>query len=222
MYAMRSYVLGVLLPLLMTSFGCSQSSYPIFCAVPVDDAPVRGNDDAWVTIVEFSDFQCPYCGDAATTLDQLTEEYDEDQLRLVFKHLPLDFHEHAYDAAVAAECAHDQGAFWEMHDLLFDHQNALDDTSLLTYAHELGLDETAWSDCFSSQPPRDRVEADRQRATDAKVPATPTFFINGSPRIGSYPLEDLREAVDEALSDALDSEHSQEEYYESLTQIVCE
>lgn len=219
---MRSDVIGILFVLLATSGGCGQSNYPTFCAVTVDDSPVRGSDDAWVTIVVFSDFQCPYCGNAATTLGQLADEYTTDQLRIVFKHLPLDFHEHAYAAAIAAECAHEQGLFWDMHDLLFAHQSALDETSLVSYAQDASLDETAWSDCRESQGPRDLVEADRQLAANAKVPATPTLFINGSPFIGSYPLEDLRDAVDEALSEALDSGHSQGEYYESLTQIACE
>jgi protein-disulfide isomerase len=98
----------------------------------------------------------------------------------------------------------------------------LDETSLVSYAHELGLDETTWEDCRASQAPRDQIEADRQLATDARVPATPTFFVNGDPLVGAYPIADLRDAVDSALDTAMSSGLLQEEYYESLMQRACE
>lgn len=206
--------------LIMT--GCGQSNYPEFCAVPVDDAPIKGDSTAWVTAVVFSDFQCPYCGNTASTLRQVDAEYASDELRIAFRHLPLDFHENAMPAAIAAECAHSQGLFWEMHDVLFANQDALDEDSLSGYAQEISLDETAWNDCRESQAPRDRIDADRQLASEAKVPATPTLFINGEPLVGSYPFDDLRDAIDDALGDALASGHSREDYYQSLTQIACE
>ena len=219
---MSAILRSVLLTAVLVAIGCSQSGYPIFCAVSVDDSPTKGLDSAWATVVVFSDFQCPYCGNAASTLAELEGEYDESDLRIVFKHLPLSFHEHAMDAAIAAECAHEQGLFWEMHDLLFANQDELDADSLAGYAATAGLDVDLWETCRTSQAPRDRIAADRELATAARVPATPTFFINGEPLVGSQPLDDLVDAVDDALEKARDSESAAETYYETLTQLECE
>lgn len=184
--------------------------------VPVGDAPQRGPADAWVTVVEFSDFQCPFCGAAAPQVAALLADLPAD-VRLLYRHLPLPQHLRAFPAAVAAECARLQGpapdgAFWELHDLLFAHQAALGDADLAGYAAQVpGLDTAAWSACLATQPPRDRVSADRDLAAALGVGGTPTFVVNGAVVLG---VGGLRAAVDAALVAAQASGIPRGEYYD--------
>ncbi len=218
---MRSITLFTVL-ILSTLTGCRQATtYITFCALPIEGAPLRGSADATVTIVEFSDFQCEYCGRAATTIEQLLLEYP-DEVRLAFRHLPLSYHEHSRPAAIAAACAQEQDLFWEFHDLLFANQQALNEQDLLAYAEEVGLDLVTWDSCRSSQPARDRVDEDLAESIRIGIGATPTFFINGEPLVGAQPVETFSSAVERALVDAADSSLATDEYYDSLVEMGCE
>jgi len=173
-------------------------------AVPVDDGRdhTRGPADAPVTIVEYGDFECPYCGQAEPVLRDLLAGHAE--VRYVFRHLPLrDVHPRAYLAAKAAEAAGKQRAFWPMHDLLFAHQDALRPTDLLGYAEELGLDVDRFQADLRSRWVQARVADDLESAGLSGVSGTPTFFINGRRHYGAYDIESLTVAVKTAKARAL-------------------
>ncbi|GAA4267869.1 Na+/H+ antiporter NhaA [Frondihabitans peucedani] len=164
-------------------------------ACPVEEGRdhSRGPATASVTIVEYGDFQCPYCGRAEPAVRSL--DLDED-IRFVWRHLPLvDVHPQAQLAAEAAEAAAVQGAFWSMHDLLLTHQDALTKADLLRYAEQLALDVDAFGRALTARTHRDRVLYDLQTADASSVSGTPTFFINGKRHYGAYDSDSLRKAV---------------------------
>jgi Na+/H+ antiporter NhaA len=161
-------------------------------AFPVDPRRdhVRGRDDAAVTVVEYGDFACAHCRRAHEVVRELLAESDE--LRFVYRHLPLvDVHEHAQLAAEAAEAAGAQGAFWEMHELLFAHQGSLETTDLARYARELGLDVDRFADELERQVHAARIAEDVRGADLSGVAGTPTFFVNGRRHRGPYDLATL-------------------------------
>ena len=163
-------------------------------AVDPDVDHVRGPADGQVTLVEYGDFECPHCGRAEPVIRQLVQTFGQD-LRFVFRHLPLEeVHEHAALAAEAAEAAGAQGRFWEMHDMLLAHQDALTVEDLLAYARQLGLDQARFSDDVESRRFALRVARDVQSADDSGVAGTPTFFINGRRHYGAYDLDSLTAA----------------------------
>jgi protein-disulfide isomerase len=166
-------------------------------AAPVDPERdhVRGSDDAPVTLVEYGDFECPFCGQAEPVVRELVNDFGHD-LRYVFRHLPLsDVHPHAQLAAEAAEAADDQGAFWEMHDLLFEHQDALEPKDLITYAEQLGLDVGRFAEQLRRHEHAGRIASDVDDADLSGVSGTPTFFVNGLRHQGAYDIETLTAAV---------------------------
>ncbi len=186
--------------------------------VPIGVSPQRGRADAWVTLVEFSDFECPFCGREAPVLTQLLDAYPAD-VRLVYKHFPLSQHPDAVPAALAAECAGDQGKFWEMHDLLFAHQTALGDQDLAGYAAQLGIDVGgAWQLCRSTAggPAAARVQADQALGTSIGLTATPTLVVNGAVYPGAYSLDSYRPVVDAALASAKASGVPRSQYYDTV------
>jgi protein-disulfide isomerase len=145
----------------------------------LEGAPVRGSPMAQITIVEFSDFECPYCGRAHPVLEQVLSEF-EGRVRLVFKHYPLaSAHPHALAAARAAVAAGNQGKFWEMHDLLFEHQRQLEDEDIEGYAGTLGLDMDRFRRDLAAAETQRRIEQDKQQGERAGVEGTPSFFVNG-------------------------------------------
>lgn len=160
----------------------------------------RGPDGAPVTIVEFSDYQCPFCGRAEHTLRQLDELYPG-KLRFVYRHLPLEFHDNALPAARAAVCAERQSRFWDYHDLLFANQRALSAAHLLQYATQLELDEASFRACLEAAATFQRVADDVAAGTTAGATATPTFFINGIALRGAQELEVFRKIIDQELAD---------------------
>ena len=162
----------------------------------LEGARVRGAPMAPVTIVEFSDFQCPFCGAAHPELSRLLREFDG-QVKLVFKHFPLSAHVRAIPAAHAAEAAAKQGKFWEMHDMLFEHQHALEDADLLHYAEALGLDMERFKTDLASKEVADRVDADRKQGEALKIEGTPTVYIDG--RLLREPLKALPAYLKEEL-----------------------
>jgi Na+/H+ antiporter NhaA len=163
---------------------------------------IRGRPDAHVTLVEYGDFECPYCGQAEPVVRELLADYGD--VRYVWRHLPLtDVHPHAQLAAEASEAAAEQGAFWEMHDLLFDHQDALRRPDLERYARELGLDVDRFADALRTHEYAARVADDVDSADLSGVSGTPTFFINGRRHYGAYDIGSLTAAVHAAKARAL-------------------
>jgi protein-disulfide isomerase len=152
------------------------------------DDPVRGPADARVTIVEFSDFQCPFCARSLPAIKEVEQAYGK-EVRIVWKHLPLSFHPNAMPAALVAEGARQQGKFWEMHDRLFAGQQALGEASYGTWAKELGLDLAKLEVARKAPATRARVEEDLQAASAAGVTGTPTFVVNGEAVVGSAQLK---------------------------------
>ena len=170
--------------------------------VPVDDARdhIRGPANAPVTMVEYADFECPYCGQAEPAVRSLLQEFGHD-VRYVWRHLPLtDVHPHAQLAAEAAEAAAAQGAFWEMHDLLLDHQGALSIRDLTGYAGSLGLDTERFLSDLRGHEGAERVRQDTDSADLSGVSGTPTFFVNGRRHYGAYDIETLTNAVKLAMA----------------------
>jgi Na+/H+ antiporter NhaA len=155
---------------------------------------VRGPENAPVTVVEYGDFECPYCGQAEPVVRELLRDFGD--VRYVWRHLPLsDVHPHAQLAAEASEAAAEQDAFWEMHDLLFDHQDAQAVDDLLGYAEELGLDVERFARHLRGRDGAARVASDVDSADLSSVSGTPTFFINGRRHYGAYDSETLSAAV---------------------------
>jgi Na+/H+ antiporter NhaA len=165
-------------------------------AVPVDPKRdhIRGPEQAPVTLVEYGDFECPYCGQAEPVIRELLAGFGD--LRYVWRHLPLnDVHPRAQLAAEAAEAAAAQGAFWEMHDLLLGHQDALRPNDLAGYAKQLGLDAQRFADDLHSHAGAGPVAEDIDSADLSRVSGTPTFFVNGRRHYGAYDIDTLSKAV---------------------------
>ncbi|MEN8160537.1 MAG: thioredoxin domain-containing protein [Myxococcota bacterium] len=163
--------------------------------------PARGPADAPVTIVEFSDYQCPFCRRAEPTLEQVLERY-EGKIRFVFRHFPLDrIHPQARGASEAAACADKQGKFWEYHAALFAENAQLDRPGLDALAEQLGLDTAAFASCLEDDATKQLVEKDLQAGTAAGVTGTPAFFINGIPLRGAVPAADFERIIDQELAE---------------------
>jgi protein-disulfide isomerase len=172
---------------------------PMRTEVAAGDGPSQGPADAPVTIVEFSDFQCPFCSRVIPTLERVTEEYGE-KVRLVFRQFPLHrIHPDAQKAAEASFCADDQGKFWEMHDAMFADQGGLAVDKLKEKAGALELDEAAFAECLDSDKYADRVDADLQAGTAAGVSGTPALFINGRFLSGAQPFDEIAKVIDDEL-----------------------
>ena len=187
---------------------------PAILQVSMDDDPVKGDVDAPVTVIEFSDFQCPFCSRFYTnTLAELEENYiDTGKVKLVYRDLPLtSIHPNAFPAHVAAECADEQDKFWDYHDMLFEKQAewsrlSSDDLSdkLLEYGTTIGLNTPNFESCLSSQEMEDEVNADLSDARTFGATGTPSFFIgnekNGYVKlIGAQPFTSFQRAIDEQL-----------------------
>jgi protein-disulfide isomerase len=169
--------------------------------VGADDDPFMGPQDAPVTLVEFSDFQCPYCRSVQSVLKRLMTAY-HGQLKLVFRDFPLrQIHPEAQKAAEAAQCANDQGQFWQYHDRLFA-VTELGGEALKQYAVELGLDAEQFDTCLDSEKYSQEVQNDIDDAIAVGVNATPSFFVNGLPINGAVPFERFVEMVELALARA--------------------
>lgn len=168
--------------------------------ISIDDDPSLGPEDAPVVVVEFSDYECPYCSRfRQETLDQLLETFGDDML-LVYRDFPLtQIHPHAQEAAEASECADDQDAFWDYHDLLFANQAALDTDSLIGYAEDLSLDVGVFTDCLESGKHTDEVIADLNDGRSYGVSGTPSFFINGVPLVGAQPFVSFENLINQEL-----------------------
>jgi protein-disulfide isomerase len=165
--------------------------------IAIDDQPIKGNPDASVTIVEFTDFQCPTCGKTAPILDDIMKEYGS-RVRLVVRDFPLDMHKNAQKAAEAAEAAREQGKYWEYTAILFKNQETLDVPKLKEYASQLGLDRARFDQALDSDKFYDKVARDLREGEKLGVNSTPTIFINGR-RIRERTPEALKAAIEAAL-----------------------
>jgi len=172
------------------------------------DGPSLGPAEAPVTIIEFSDFQCPYCARAGSTVKQIHQRYPQ-QVRIVYRHLPLDrIHPNARPAAEAAACADAQGRFWEFHDRVFANQRALSAPDLQRYAKEVGLDVAAFDQCVKERKFQALVDRDLEAATEAATAAgkrglgTPAFFVNGILLSGAKPADEFFRVIDAELARA--------------------
>lgn len=167
--------------------------------VSVDDDPMKGSPDAKVTIIQFAEFQCPYCGKADEVVDQVLKKYDG-KVRMVFRDFPLGFHDRAIPAAVAANCASEQGKYWEMHRAMMANQGALAEADLLAHATTLQLDLNKWNTCRQDPKQTAEVQKDMEDGSAAGVTGTPAFFINGILLSGALPLEEFEAVIDRELA----------------------
>jgi protein-disulfide isomerase len=191
----------------------TQPNAPQVFKISLDDDPVKGDPDAPVTIVEFSDFQCPFCGRFyEQTLPSIVENYiDSGKVKLVYRDLPLSFHSNAKPSHIAAECADEQGKFWDYHDILFEKQSewqslSSDDlgTTLSQYASDVGIQTASFENCMTSSKIADEVEQDSQDASIYGATGTPTFFIGNEKDgfiklTGAQPYGTFQSAFDEQL-----------------------
>ncbi len=166
--------------------------------IKIGDAPVKGPASAKVTVVEFSDFQCPFCGRVNPTLKEIEDQY-KGKIKIAFRNLPLPFHDKAHLAAEAALAANEQGKFWAMHDKLFANQQALDRASLEKYAQEIGLNMNKFTAALDSGKFKDKVDSDAKEGAAVGATGTPTFFINGTRLVGAQPADKFKELIDAEL-----------------------
>lgn len=185
-----------------------QPGAPSRVQVSADDDPAIGDAGAKVTIIEFSDFQCPFCGRFyEQTLPQIKDNYVKTgKARLVYRDFPLDsIHPEAIPGALAAGCANEQGKFWEYHDKIFGNQQSMNGASYKAWAAELGLNTEQFSQCYDSKKYQSEVEKDFNDGTAAGVSGTPTFYI-GSPQkgyqeiVGAQPYSVIKQAIDQELA----------------------
>lgn len=212
--AVLGLVVGILIGILLgyVFWGRDQGTSPTAANAPTEqvtrryDIPTKGfpsigPKDAEITIVEFSDFQCPYCQKwHVEVYEQLMAAYPN-KVRLVYRNLPLEqIHPQAMNAAEASLCANDQNAYWKYHDKLFDNANALSDDLYARLAKDLGLNTAAFEKCMSDHKHLSAIQKDMQFAIDLGVQSTPTFFINGLAVVGAQPLSVFQQVINEELA----------------------
>lgn len=169
--------------------------------IPVDDDPILGAEDAPITIIEFSDYECPYCRQwHADVYVQLLDTYG-DQIRFVYRDFPLEsIHANAKPAAEAANCANEQGVFWDYHDKLFSMELGLSSDAYQEYASQLDLDADEFKECIESGRFQEEVQSDFEFAANLGVRSTPTFFINGIAVVGAQPFEVFQQVIEKELA----------------------
>jgi protein-disulfide isomerase len=169
--------------------------------VVLGDAAVKGSADAKVTIVEWSDFQCPYCSKVNPTMAQIAKTYGDD-VRIAFKHNPLPFHKQAEPAAIAAEAAGRQGKFWEMHDKMFANQRALTPENFESWAKEMGLDVEKFKKDMADPTLKTKVKKQQTQGATLGARGTPAFFVNGRFISGARPFDAFKVIIDEEMKKA--------------------
>jgi protein-disulfide isomerase len=178
--------------------------------VSIKDAPFRGAADASVTIVEFSDFECPYCKRVHSTLVQLLEEY-KGKVKLAYRDFPLEsIHPQAQRSAEAARCAQDQGKFWQYYDTLFKESPKLSPGDLSRYAAQVGIDPAKFDACLKANTHKNTIQQDIDAGRRLGITGTPAFFVNGRPVSGAQPLETFASMIDEELALATASRHEKD------------
>lgn len=166
--------------------------------------PVEGNENAKVTIIGFSDFECPFCGRFySETLGQIRSEYiDTGKVKLYFRHYPLSFHPKAVPLALASECANDQGAFLKMHNKIFDNNATvanMTDDQIKQWGADLGLNTSTFNDCYDNKTHQKKIDEDFAAGGAVGVSGTPTFYINGKQLVGAQPFASFKAIIDEEL-----------------------
>ncbi len=191
--------MGAFIGELKAKYKVQDNLEPPRIAVEAGDSARKGSASAPIQIIEFSDFECPYCTRGADTINQVVAKYG-DKVSVVYKHFPLSFHARARPAAEASECAREGGKFWEYHDQLFANQSALGDDDLKKYAKAVGLDVKKFETCLSSHAMGSRVDADMALGAKVGMSGTPGFYINGVNLPGAVPLEAFAQVIDKELS----------------------
>lgn len=177
-----------------------EQDQPVAIPPVTDDESIWGTKDAPIVLVEYSDFECPYCSNHAETIDQIKDVYG-DKVTVIFRHFPLSFHANAQKAAESAECAGEQGKFWEMHDKLFE-MNVNQNMSVANFksaAAGLGLDTGKFDSCLDSGQMAQKVSKDMAGAQQAGVSGTPGTFINGQLVSGALPFEQFEQIFEQIL-----------------------
>lgn len=159
---------------------------------------MEGSPDAKVTILEYGDYQCPACASAHGIVNKVMEEYSG-KVRLIYRHFPLPQHPFALKAAVSAECAGEQGKFWEMHDKLYDNQQDINTDNFFKFAGDVGLDSNKFKACFDGNGYIGKINDDQNKGENDNLKHTPAFFVNGV-ELGSFGLEDFKKAIDSELN----------------------
>ena len=165
--------------------------------IEIGNLPPRGNPNASIKIIEFSDFQCPACKASHPIIDRIFQDY-QGEIVLYYRNFPLTMHENSFIAAEAAECANEQGKFWEYHNILFENQDSLDKNNLKKYAKSLGLNEEQFNLCLDNEKYKGEILKDLSDAKELRLEGTPTFFINGKKVFGGNEQE-LRKLIEEEL-----------------------
>jgi protein-disulfide isomerase len=173
--------------------------------IKVGNAPLKGDKNAPVTIIEFSDFECPFCGRFhEQTMPQIVSDYiDKGKVQFAYKHFPLSFHKNSRNASLAAECAKEQGGdkvFFKYHDILYTNQTALTVDNLKKWAADMGLDTTKFNSCLDTQKYAKQIDADFSEGQSYGVSGTPAFFINGRLVSGAQPFTAFKTIIDEELA----------------------
>lgn len=168
----------------MVYVSISNNNIDVFENIDVGINPPKGNPNSEVVLIEFSDFQCPFCKRAIPIIDEILNEYEEDVI-FYYRNFPLTIHENSFIAAEAAECANEQDKFWEYHDILFENQNNLGKENLKIYAQELGLDQNQFNNCLNAGKFKQDIERDIRDGQAMGIEGTPTFFINGRKIVGA-------------------------------------
>lgn len=194
-------IAGVFSPTANTSKDVNKLD-PINMNYLIEDDDIKGNPDAPITIVEFSDYECPFCQRFyLTTYQQLKEKYiDTGKVNLVYRDFPLNFHQNAQKAAEAAECAGEQGKYYEMHDLLFEKGVSEGIDSFKEYASEIGLNREEFDQCLDSGEMRDEVLKDLADGQSLGISGTPSFIINGKTLVGAQPIEAFEKEIESILN----------------------
>lgn len=180
----------------------SDTDYVRYGPAPEDSTP-RGCSGSHcpITIIEYSEFQCPFCERVQPAMKQLLTQY-KGKVRHIVRDFPLSFHDRARPAAIAAKCAGEQGRFWQMYTVLFENQKALGDTDLAQYAEKVGVDKTKWVKCIKNTGPQETViDANIASGIKLGVSGTPAYFINGRKLSGAMPYEEFRRVVEDELAD---------------------
>jgi predicted DsbA family dithiol-disulfide isomerase len=195
----RSHYRDILLTRLKKDFGFKSYLEPLRAQMATDGHPSKGSATAAVTIVEFSDFECPYCGGLYPTIKQVEKNYP-DSVRIVYLQFPLaNIHPHAMKAAEASLCAADQNKFWEFHDSMFENQRELSVPDLKQRAVNLKLDTNAFNECLDSGRKSAAIQADVDAGAKAGVTGTPALFINGRLLSGNQPYAEIKAIIDDEL-----------------------
>jgi protein-disulfide isomerase len=178
----------------------NKPTLPVF-EVSLGNAPSKGSSSAKVTIIEYSDFQCPFCSKGANVITAIEKKYGN-KVNIGFKHFPLPFHAQARIAAEASMCAKEQDIklFWKMHDAMFADQTKLDKANLIATAKKMGVKEAPFTACLESGKFKSAIDADMAEGTSIGIKSTPTFFVNGKMINGAQPLENFSEVIDEELA----------------------